>query len=80
VVRFTPRPLYSEERAPGTPRIGKWVGPIAGLDTVVAKKKKAVPLPGTEPRSSISVSHYTEISRLLDPPRLIYLFIYIFKY
>jgi hypothetical protein len=31
--RFTPR-----ERAPGTPRIGGWVGPRAGLDAVVKRK------------------------------------------
>jgi len=31
VVNATPRPLYSQERA-GTPCIGGWMGPGAGLD------------------------------------------------
>jgi hypothetical protein len=42
--RFTPG-----ERAPGTHRIGDWVGPTAGLDDV---KRKIVPLPRFKPRPS----------------------------
>jgi hypothetical protein len=32
VVSFTPRPLYSRGKSPGTHCIGGWVGPRAGLD------------------------------------------------
>jgi hypothetical protein len=39
---FTPR-----EIAPGTHRIGGWVGPRAGLDAM--EKRKIFHLPGTEP-------------------------------
>jgi hypothetical protein len=38
VVIFTPRPLYSEGKNPGTHWIGSWVGPRAVLDAVVKKK------------------------------------------
>jgi hypothetical protein len=38
VVSFTPRPIYPRERTPGTHWIGVWVGPRAGLDSVVMKK------------------------------------------
>jgi len=34
VVSFTPRPLYSQGRAPGTHWIGGWVGPRAVLDAI----------------------------------------------
>jgi hypothetical protein len=53
VVSFTPRPLYSRRRAPGTRWIGGWVGPRAVLDAVVYRKKNpSLPLPEIEPRSS----------------------------
>jgi hypothetical protein len=48
VINFTPRPLYSGERAPGSHWIGDWVSPRTGLDAVT-KKKKFLPLPGIEP-------------------------------
>jgi len=38
VVSFTHRPLYPRERTRGTHWIGGWVGPSAGLDTVVKRK------------------------------------------
>jgi hypothetical protein len=44
--RFTPG-----EKAPGTQWIGGWVGPIASLEAL-AKRKKYLPLPEIEPRSS----------------------------
>jgi hypothetical protein len=43
--RFTPG-----ESAPSTNWFGGWVGPTAGLD--VTGKRKILPLPGIEPRSS----------------------------
>jgi hypothetical protein len=43
--RFIPR-----ERVPGTHWIGGWLGPRAGLDVMV-KRKKSQPLPGIEPES-----------------------------
>jgi len=46
-VNATPRPLYPKER-PGTPCIGDWVGPRAGLDGC----GKSRPPPGFDPRSS----------------------------
>jgi hypothetical protein len=46
VVSFTPRPLYSRERAPGSQWRGGWVGPRASLDTVVKRK---IPLPRIKP-------------------------------
>jgi hypothetical protein len=42
VVSFTPRPLYTQGRAPGTLWIGGWVGPRVGLDTVW---KRRIPAP-----------------------------------
>jgi hypothetical protein len=38
VVSFTPRPVYSRGRTPGTYWIGGWVDPRDGLD-VMAKRK-----------------------------------------
>jgi hypothetical protein len=38
VVSFTLRPLYPQERTPGTSWIGGWVGPGAGLYAVVKRK------------------------------------------
>jgi hypothetical protein len=38
VVNFTLRPLYPQERVPGTHLIRGWVGPIAVLDAVVKRK------------------------------------------
>jgi hypothetical protein len=38
LVSFTPRPLYPRERAPYTHWTRGWVGPRAGLDTVVKRK------------------------------------------
>jgi hypothetical protein len=40
VVSFTPRPLYTHGKLPGTHWIGDWVDPRAGLDAVVKEKKK----------------------------------------
>jgi len=51
VFGFSPWPLYPRERASGSNWIGDWMGPRAGLDTVV-KRKKSQPLLGIEPRSS----------------------------
>jgi len=49
------------ERTPGAHWIGGWVGPTAG-----AEKNKTQPLPGIEPRSSISqLTTLTELPRLL---------------
>jgi hypothetical protein len=48
VVSFTPRPLYSRERASRTHWIGGWVGPTAGLDNM--GKWKFLPPPGLELR------------------------------
>jgi hypothetical protein len=52
VVNFTTRPLYPQERAPGTHWIGGWVGPRAVLDAVVRRK---IPSPHQEsnPRTPI---------------------------
>jgi hypothetical protein len=46
VVSFTPRPLYSGERAPGTHWIGGWVDPKIGLDEI--ENWKFLTLPGLE--------------------------------
>jgi hypothetical protein len=43
VVSFTPRPLYTRERAPSTHWIGGWVSHRAGLDDV--EKRKFFTLP-----------------------------------
>jgi hypothetical protein len=43
-----PAALPPGERAPGTPCIGGWVGPRAGLDDM--EKRKIFPLPGLELR------------------------------
>lgn len=37
-VGATPRPHYPVERAPGTPYIGHWVGPLAGLEGCADEK------------------------------------------
>jgi hypothetical protein len=58
--RFTP-----SERAPGTHWIGGWVGPRAGLDTIV--KEKFQTLPGPEPLivQPIAQRYTTELHRLM---------------
>jgi hypothetical protein len=38
MVSFTPRPLYTRERAPGIYWIGGWVGPGAVPDAMVNRK------------------------------------------
>jgi hypothetical protein len=38
VVSFTPRPLYSQGKSPGTHWIGGWVHSRAVLDVVVKRK------------------------------------------
>jgi len=43
--------LHPRERAPGIHWIGDWVGPKANLNAV-AKRKKSLPQPGIESRSS----------------------------
>jgi len=43
-----PGRLTPGDKDPGTHWIGGWVGPRAGLDAV-AKRKKALSLPGIEP-------------------------------
>jgi hypothetical protein len=48
VVSFTPRPLYSLGKYPGTPWIGGWVIPRTGLKATA--KKTFLPLPGIETR------------------------------
>jgi hypothetical protein len=48
VVSLTPRPLYPEEKAPGTHWIGGWVDPGAGLDDF--EERKFLTLPGLELR------------------------------
>jgi len=56
VVKATPRPLYPWER-PGTPYIGGWVGPEAGLDGC----GKSRHTPGIDPRNVQPVlSRYTD--------------------
>jgi hypothetical protein len=55
--RFAPR-----ERAPGTHWIGGWVGPRAGLNTVVKRK---IPSPRRESNPTTSIfqpvaQHYTD--------------------
>ena len=56
VVNATPRPLYPRE-IPGTPCIGGWVGPRAGLDGC----GKSRPPPGSDPRTVQPVaSRYTD--------------------
>jgi hypothetical protein len=67
VVRFTPRLLYPQERAPGTHWIGGWVGPRAGLDAVV-KRKIPSPYRDSNNRSSSPRPNATptELSRLLS--------------
>jgi len=44
MVSFTPWPLYSRERAPGTGWIGGWVVPRHGLEAV-AKRKNPIIVP-----------------------------------
>jgi hypothetical protein len=41
-VSFTPRPLYTREKAAGTNWIGDWVVSIAGLDEV-ARRRNSCP-------------------------------------
>jgi hypothetical protein len=48
VVSFTPLPLYSRGKSPGTHLIGAWVGPRVVLDDV--KKRKFLSLPELELR------------------------------
>jgi hypothetical protein len=48
VVSFMPRPLYPQEKAPGTHWIGGWVKPRAGLDEM--EKRKFLTLLGLELR------------------------------
>jgi hypothetical protein len=48
VVSFTARPLYPQERTPGTHWIGGWVGPRVDLDTGGGEKNSQPP-PGLEP-------------------------------
>ena len=56
VINATLRPLYTRERL-GTPSIGGWVGPWAGLDGY----RKTRPLPGFDPRTAYPVaSRYTD--------------------
>jgi len=63
---FTSRPLYPQERAPGTHWRRRWVGPRDGLDAVVRRK---IPNPcresppGRPARNLVSI--LTEIRRLL---------------
>jgi hypothetical protein len=49
LVSFTSRPLYPWEEAPGTPWIGGWVGPTAGLNDV--EKRKFLTLSGLQLRT-----------------------------
>jgi hypothetical protein len=62
MVSFTPRPLYPQEKSLGTNWIEGWVGPIAGLDTVLKRK---IPSPRRESNPDYSIvqpvaSHYTD--------------------
>jgi hypothetical protein len=52
VVSFTPRPLYSRGRAPGTHYIGGWVDPRGGLDDGVKILEPTGTLTPTPPSSS----------------------------
>ena len=57
VVNATSRPLYPQERDPGTHYIGGWVGPRSVLDGC----GKSRPLPGFDPQTDQSVaSRYTD--------------------
>jgi len=38
MVSLTPRPIYPREKDPGIHWIGDWVGPKAGVDTVLKRK------------------------------------------
>jgi hypothetical protein len=61
VVSFTPRPLYTRERAPGTHCIGGWVDPRAGLDNI--EKWKFWPYRDSNPELSVVqpvASRYTD--------------------
>jgi hypothetical protein len=66
-VSFTPRPLYPRERDPFTQWTGGWVGPRAGLETVV-KRQIPCPCQDSNPRSNIQPAaqrYTTELSQLL---------------
>jgi hypothetical protein len=60
--RFTPR-----ETASGTHRIGNWVGPRAGIDTVV-KRKNSQPLSGHVPPfiQPVVQRYIYELSRIFN--------------
>jgi hypothetical protein len=67
VVSFTPRPLYSQGKTPGTHWIGGWVGPIAVLDGVVKRK---IPSPRWESNLRTPIvqpitQHYTDCNKFL---------------
>jgi hypothetical protein len=47
-VSFTPLPLYTRGKSPGTDWIGGWVDPRAGLDDL--EKRKFFTIPGLELR------------------------------
>jgi hypothetical protein len=62
MVSFTPRPLYPQERPPGSHCIGVWMDPRTGLDH---KKWKLSTLPGFELGPSVGqpiASRYTSCS------------------
>jgi hypothetical protein len=42
---FTPHPLYTWRKIPGTHWIGGWVGPRAGVNTAVVKRKNLIIVP-----------------------------------
>jgi hypothetical protein len=65
VVSFTPRALYPRERAPGTPCIGGWVDPRAGLDDM--EEWKFLTLPGLEPRPLSRPARSQSLYRLRYP-------------
>jgi len=47
---FTPRSLYAGVRAPGTHKIGLYVGPRAGLDVVAKRKIPSFLFGGLDPQ------------------------------
>jgi hypothetical protein len=69
--RHAPATLYPGERTPGTHCTGGWVGPRAGLDTVV-RGKIICPFRGSNPNRPVVQSLDTILTELL---RLIYIVI-----
>jgi len=59
-VSFPPRPFYPGEKAPGTHWMDGWMGPRAGLDTAVAKRK--IPVGMRIPVIQSTASSYDDLA------------------